>query len=538
MNEKEFLSLPLKQKIGQTAIVRVRDDNPEMGDEFEKYYEDYGYGALFIGSEIIRDNKKGREDIRRRCVEFRNRKGIPPLFCGDAEAGFRNIVSGENNFPDQMALGAANDKNLAYDFGKANALECLSCGVNWSFSPVADLNINPLNPIVNNRAVSDDVERALPILEDIVCGMEENGLRATIKHFPGDGVDYRDQHFVKTANTLSKEEWFNSYGRIYKRLFECGADTVMAGHICLPWYQGKDMFGDLPATLSYELLENLLRKELGFDGVIVSDALEMGAYEQEYCDREKSEIESFKAGIDMLLWPSKNYFKNLENAILSGEISEERLNQSLKRIYRLKKKSGCFEESYKKLPILSESEKDFCDKTGELCGKKGISLVRDRNGLFSDGRNFKNIVIVSESVNEKGYRSLARLKDVFEKRGCCVNYFENGVDKYWRPKLNKEIIASADLVILAFYVRPHEPLGFLDFPDKELVGVSKIVNLPTDKTVSVSFGSPYVHKLYCEKIPACINAYSDCIYSLKGFADAILGKEKFADSPVKVFVYE
>ncbi len=535
MTEQEFLNLPLRKKIGQTAVVRVRDDNPEMGDDFEKYYQEFGYGALFIGSEIIKPGNKGREDIRRACLQFRNREGIAPLFCGDAEAGFRNVLSDEDNFPDQMALGAVNEEGLAYDFGKANALECLSAGLNWSFSPVTDLIINPLNGIVNNRALSDKVDLALPLLKRMIAGMEENGLAATAKHFPGDGVDYRDQHFVKTANSLGKEEWLSTYGRIYKELFAQGVSSVMVGHMTLPWYQGEDNFNNLPATLSKELLTDLLKGELGFDGLVVSDALEMGAFEQEYCDRERSEIECFKAGVDMLLWPSKPYFENLERAVLSGEVSEERLNDALRRIYRLKKKLGCFEESYKTLPTLSDEERAFADGVGEELGKRSITVVRNKVGLLGSGKKFKKIVLVTESVNEKGYRSMERLKGLFEAEGCEVTLYRNGVTEQWQAKLNKQIIEENDLVLLCMYLRPHEPLGFLDFPDWELVGISKVINLPAEKTVSVSFGSPYVHKIYCDKIPTAVNCYSDCLFSLQGFVSAILHGTAEGVSPVDVF---
>ena len=527
--------MDLRHKVGQTAIVRVRDDNPEMGDDFEKYFCEYGYGGIFMGAEIIRPGHSGRADLARVSADLRKRSEIPPVFCGDAEAGFRNILCDEDHFPDQMALGAADDSDLCYRFGKATAKECLAGGINWSFSPVADLNLNPLNPIVNNRSLGDDPDKVLPLLSAIIAGMQDNGLAATVKHFPGDGVDFRDQHFVKTANSLSEQEWMRCYGNLYRALFAQGAMSVMVGHMTLPWYQGGNAFDRLPATLSGRLLNDLLKGELGFSGVVVSDALEMGAFEQEFCDRERAEIEAFKAGVDMMLWPSKGYFRNLEAAVRSGEVPEERLDDALGRIWEFKNRLGCFKKDYARLPELDAREKAACDALSREISARSVTLVRDEKKFFPLQKSeIRKVALVLESVNEKGYKSLARLSEILVSRGFETDLYQNGVDEGWQPRLNAETIAQYDLVLVAMYLRPHEPLGFLDFPDLELVGISRVINLPARRIVSVSFGSPYVHRMYCERVPACVNCYSDTKDCMEAFVDAIFGESAFVEkSPVR-----
>ena len=311
--------------------------------------------------------------------------------------------------------------------------------------------------------------------------------------------------------------------------------SVMIGHTTLPWYQGGDAWDRRPATLSKELLTDFLKGELGFRGLTVSDALEMGGYEQEYRDRERSEIESFKAGMDMLLWPTKNYFRNLEKAVLSGEVPESRLNDALERIWEFKNKLGCFAPDYTELPALEPGEKEKYDALSAEIAERSVTLLRDRcHQIPFSPEKIRRVAIVLESVNEKGYESMSRLKAAFERRGCSVDLIRNGVDENWQARLRTEHVKKYDLAVLAMYLRPHEPLGFLDFANLELVGISKIVNLPFENLVSVSFGSPYAHRLYCEKVPVCVNCYSDVEVSYEAFAAMLFGEiPPCRTSPVK-----
>lgn len=181
---------------------------------------------------------------------------------------------------------------------------------------MCDLNINKRNPLVNVRGLTDDVNLAIKLLPQVIKGMQDNGLAACAKHFPGDGLDYRDQHIVTTNNTLSFDEWKKKSGKVFEEVIKSGVYSVMSGHITLPSYQ-KEIFDNgmkLPATLSHELIENLLKKEMGFDGVVVTDALGMGGFNGWYKTMDISQIESFKAGCDMMLWPSENYVKNMTEA--------------------------------------------------------------------------------------------------------------------------------------------------------------------------------------------------------------------------------
>src|SRR5690606_33233501 len=156
----------------------------------------------------------------------------------------------------------------------------------------------------NIRAVSDRADLATRLLRQVVRGMQDNGLAATAKHFPGDGVDYRDQHLVTTRNSLSAEEWLAQHGAVFQALIDDGVYSIMTVHIVPPAFQTPEPDGRyLPCTLSYELTTELLKNKLGFEGVVVSDALIMGGYLGWY-ERTRADLECFKAGTDMLLWPT------------------------------------------------------------------------------------------------------------------------------------------------------------------------------------------------------------------------------------------
>ena len=183
-------------------------------------------GAQVI-TEVLDDD--GIATMRENAQKYLNNCKIPPIFFSDFECGCGGYIKGLTDLPLLMSLGAANDEQLAYDYGKATALEGTCAGITAAFTPVCDINYNFRNPLVNVRSVSDDPDRMLPLVKNIIKGMQDNGLAATAKHFPGDGVDWRDQHIITTENSMDMDKWWETYGRVYKELIAEGIVTVGAG---------------------------------------------------------------------------------------------------------------------------------------------------------------------------------------------------------------------------------------------------------------------------------------------------------------------
>ncbi len=527
--EQMLENMSLREKINQTIVVLM-----EKGKKI-----DFCPGAAFFFGQIITEaDEAGIEELKGYVSELTSKCNIPPLVTSDFENGCGSMVKGLTPLPYMMALGAADDKELAYDYGKATALEARSIGANWTFSPVSDLNINRRNPLINNRGMTDDAELACELIPEIIKGMQDNGLSACAKHFPGDGVDYRDQHITTTVNSFSMEEWQNTFGKVYREVIAVGVDSIMPGHISLPAYpqESDKRFGKaLPATLNKNLITDLLKGELGFGGIVVTDALNMGGFHGWFDTHEEAELESFKAGCDMMLWPSENYADNLEKAVLKGEISMERLNDAVRRVLTVKYDKGLFESDYKRFKTLSDEETAFVKEVQTRCADKSITLVRDQAEHFPlspEKTKHLGIVVLAEHIPAK--TDALALKEEFEQRGFAVDYYDgNSMDAETR----KVFYERNDVILYAMFSRPFRPIGFLDYTKDcawQLAGAF-IPDKAIDKTIFVSFGSPYFGNQYLERAQTYVNAYSMLDCSCRGFVRAACGEISFeGKSPIMI----
>lgn len=516
--------LSLREKILQTVVLRHKNDRPIT----EKA------GAVYFGGEIITGAENmGMDQAREILARYQENSDIPMLITSDFENAGGNVLKGLTVLPYLSSLGATNNLQLAYDYGKVTALDARSIGANWSFSPVCDLYTNPRNPIINVRALTDDPALASPMLKQVIRGMQENGLAACAKHFPGDGVDYRDQHIVTTCNSLSIEQWWQQHGKVFADVIEAGVMTIMPGHITLPAYQKeKHLRGlPLPATLSSELIDNLLKKEMGFEGIVVTDALDMGGFNGWYKTRRQSEVEAFKAGCDMMLWPTEHYVDDMVEAVENGYVSMERLDDAVGRILLVKEKMGLFGGNNRAVS-LTEEEVMYIESVQREIAEKSITLVRDENAQFPiTSERYKKITVVPVTHHTPALQEAELLCRELEDRGFAVNY---------RPTAIKfaeldENMGQSDLVLVALFSRGHRPIGFLDFHDAEAMKIWKTLYVAGEKTVVVSFGSPHFGAQYFERAHTYVNAYSMVASSVKAFVRAATGEIPFSDfHPVKL----
>ncbi|MDQ0878471.1 beta-glucosidase-like glycosyl hydrolase [Paenibacillus sp. V4I3] len=271
--------------------------------------------------------------------DLQKRSKVPLLVSGDLENGGQGGAADGTNLASNMQLAAANEPDLATAFGAAIEVEGYAMGFNWVYGPVIDINYNYQNPIVNIRSFGDtpDIveQTALPVMNAI---QKNNRMATCVKHWPGDGMDDRDQHKVLTNNTLTMKEWRKTYGRVYKSAIEKGIKTVMSAHITLPSYYEELGITDVrtkhtPGSLSYELNTKLLREELGFNGLIVSDATSMIGMTS--FGRRKDIIpQCIASGVDMFLFTNDMHedFQAMLQGVHDGVLTEERLNEAVTRI--------------------------------------------------------------------------------------------------------------------------------------------------------------------------------------------------------------
>ena len=522
--------MTLREKINQTIVIKM-----EKGKSV-----DFAPGAAFFFGQIITEaDEAGLDELRGYVKEIFDKCDIPPLITSDFENGCGSMVKALTPLPYMMGLGATDDAETAYNYGKVTALEGRTIGANWSFSPVSDLNRNRRNPLINNRGMTDNADLGVKMLPQIIKGMQDHGLSACAKHFPGDGMDYRDQHIVTTYNSCDMDDWRATYGKVFAACIAEGVDSIMAGHIGLPAYtkEFSELHGmPLPATLSKELITDLLKGEMGFEGIVVTDALGMGGFAGWYPNKGISEIESFKAGCDMMLWPSEDYADNLEKAILSGEVPMERLDDAVTRILRIKEKRGLFDESREMFYELSEDEKDFIKEFQQKCAEQSITLIRNDAGHFPlDPKKTPRLGICAVAQYVPAFEEAKLLKEEFEKRGFTVDYTEEG-----RPSAaeRERFYRENDLVLYAMFSRAFRPVGFLDYLDGPAARIQRAFLEPNavDKVMAVSFGSPYFYDQYFEKAQTYVNAYSMLACSVKAFVRAACGEIEFqGKSPVEIF---
>ena len=328
-----------------------------------------------------------REKINGQIAEFRATCKVQPLCTADLECGAGRAVLGLTEFPDLMGLGANDSEELAYEVGKATAIEGRSAGLDWSFSPCVDVAEVADSPVVSTRSAGRSIERVIRTARGYLRGLQDHGIVATLKHFPGDGYTSFDQHLTTVQNPLDMERWWAGPGRIYRELIEAGAKTIMAGHIALPAYDTPDKRLGLcpPATLSRRLLTDLLRGELGFEGLLVSDAMGMGGVAG-FAHPFESYALFLEAGGDCVLFPlvpERRFYPEMERCLHEGILTETTLYDRAARMLAFKEDLGLL--SAELVPIerpIPEVDLVAHAALADRVAGGAATLVRDRDNIL------------------------------------------------------------------------------------------------------------------------------------------------------------
>ena len=317
-NIEDWNNLTLREKIAQMIMVRVRGDYYSIDNNYRKSLEKWlkkdGVGGVISFGGSIHGSYYNIH-------QFQKWAKIPLLVAADYERGLGQWMRGGTLFPSNMALAATEDSSLAYEQGKITAIEARALGVHVTFSPVMDINNNPNNPIINFRSYSDNPETVSKFGVEFIKGAQENGLIACAKHFPGHGNTETDSHTSLPTIDGDKISLTNMELEPFRNSINANVKMIMVGHISLP---GLDDSGS-PASHSNIITTQILRTELGFKGIVVSDGLEMGSLTKSVWSGE-SAIRAVEAGVDILLLPInvKETIESIEKAVKSGRLSEKR----------------------------------------------------------------------------------------------------------------------------------------------------------------------------------------------------------------------
>ena len=332
---------------------------------------------------------------------------VPVFIACNTENGGKGACANGTYIGSGIKIGATRKAEHAYNLGKYANVEAKSLGCNMAFSPVCDIHYNWENQEIISRAFGNDVDRVAEMSKAYMDGLHTiDGFASVAKHFPGNGLDFRDAHLSNNINDFGEEQWMQTYGQVYKTLIEGGLDGIMGGHIMMPTYM-KENYPDvkdqdmLPATLCKEIMTGLLRDKLGFNGMVVTDASHMVAMTNRMTRKEMLPL-SINAGCDMFLFfndPEEDFNTMLE-AYTTGIISEERMVEALTRILGLKAKMGLHKIPKEELVPAPEALSVIgCEEhkaaQAEI-SEDGITLVKylDENVLPITPEKYKRIMIV------------------------------------------------------------------------------------------------------------------------------------------------
>lgn len=537
--EKTLAKMSREDKIGQLFCLAAYQGNEE---EISRFYRVMKPGGIMYRP------MKVEEAVRLTGILDRYSE-VPLLIAANLEKGGNGIVEEGTLLDAPLGVAATDDPGMAEKLGIICGREGSAVGANWAFAPIIDIDYNFRNPITNTRTFGSDPERVKTMGTAYVHAVQSLGLAASIKHFPGDGMDERDQHLVSSINSLSCEDWMETYGSIYKACIDAGALTCMVGHIMQPAWskrlnpelKDEDI---LPGSLSPELKEGLLRKTLGFNGIIVTDATTMAGFTIPM-PREKAVPYTIASGADMFL-----FTRNLEEdyafmkaGVEKGIITEERLNEAVTRILAVKAALGLHRK--KALPDLETARKVVgCaehKKWAEECADKAVTLVKEEKGVLpvTKERYRKILYYPIESEQGVAYSVKAGVCDHFrrllEEEGFSVDTFEPVKGLEGKMQSVNELAEKYDLMIYLANMSTKSNQTTVRIEWAQPMGANVPVYLNQVPTIFISVENPY-HLLDVPRVKTFINAYNSNDATLNAIIDKLTGRSEFiGKNPVDPF---
>jgi beta-N-acetylhexosaminidase len=552
--EKTLRKMSVEEKVGQLFMIWVRasflnDESPDylqLRDNIRKYH--VGCMAMTVRAEgpflYLNEPYEAATLLNR----LQQDSKLPLLVAADFERGVSMRLHGATVFPHAMAFGAAGKTQYAEDFGRITALEARAIGVHWNFFPDADVNSNPANPIINTRSFGEDPQQVGDLVAAYIHGAHSNGMMVTAKHFPGHGDTATDSH-LGLAKVTGDAARLNSVELVpFRKAIEAGVDAVMTAHVTVPALEPDP---SRVGTTSSAVVTGLLRKQLGFQGLAVTDALDMAGLTRLYSQNVgRAAVEAFKAGNDVLIIPADldASYRAMVDAVHSGEISTSRLDASVLKLLQAKaalqlQRARLVDEDA--LPKLIGQPENL--SKGQQVASDAITLVRDngkvlplkQTGTVQAGLPYQRVdeahntlvaVIFSDDVRTEMGRMLerelrARVPDVN------VIYVDPRIASFATDAV-LAAVDSAKAVIAAVYVVPTAGKALkaeggltnsVAMADASGTLLQKVIDHAAPKTVVVAMGNPYVAQDF-PTIENYLCAFSNATVSETGAVEALFGE--------------
>ena len=496
-----YAKLSMDERIGQLYIVALytnKDQNHISG--VRKLVEQERIGGIIL----MQDDAEQEIAL---VNEFQKKSRVPMLFGMDAEWGLYQRIKTAHKFPWAMTLGAIQDNNLVYEMASKIAEDAKKMGIYWNFAPVVDVNTNPKNPIIGNRSFGSDVQNVIAKSLAYAQGLQDNGVLAAIKHFPGHGDTDVDSHLDLPVVKHSLERLNKIELAPFKALMDKKIGGAMIAHLYVPQLEkGKS----IPASISYDIVTNLLKNKFRYEGLVITDALNMNAVAKKYPAGEL-DLRAFKAGNDVLLFSQDvpTGKKLIKEAIQKGEISEKRLEESVKKILKTKYLLGLQNlRSLSSEGINNVLNNDSHAKISEKLYANALTLLKDEKQLFPLREKEVYYFPLEEASHEAFLQELS--KEIKVKK---ISF--------------KEILSIPENAVVIIGLHKDNSTAYkpykISWESKRLINQVKSRN----KVILNVFGSPYaLQDVDISGISSVLVSYENNPLSMKATAEAYLGKQK------------
>jgi beta-N-acetylhexosaminidase len=517
--EKTLQGLTLRDKIAQLTMIRVpgrfiNRQSPEFLEIREQILQNHVGGVVLFAGNVY--------ESAILLNDLQSLSKLPLLAAADFERGASFRISETTSFPWAMALGATGSEQLAYQQGMITAQESRALGVHWIFAPVMDVNNNPNNPVINIRSFGEDPMLVARLGAAFIRGAKKGGVLTAAKHFPGHGDTATDSH-VGLPVVQSDLARLKSVELVpFKSAVDAGVDAIMTAHVSVPQVTGQ---AKLPATLSSAILSDLLRNSLKFKGLVVTDALEMGAITNRYWSGLAA-VRALQAGADILLLPPNESIaiNEVERAVMRGELSESRIDASVRKVLAAKSRLGLQRKRTVNINQIGDTiASPQNTKLAQEIADKSITVPKDEQHLLpvnpARAPKIFSLVLDSELDSSPGAVFQTELRRRFPSARTA--WGNARISDELLSKIDKAV-SESDLILCSTIVRLISGQDALTLPDSHRAIIEKIAasNKPV---IWIAFGSPYVLRL-APQIGTNLCAFSHSDVSQIAAAKAIAGE--------------
>ncbi|WP_377887617.1 glycoside hydrolase family 3 N-terminal domain-containing protein [Alkalihalobacillus sp. R86527] len=500
--QRAIHNMTLEEKVGQMLMPDYRtwngEDVTEMLPVIEQQVKDYHLGGVIL----FRENVVTTEQTARLVSDYQEaseKYGL--LMTIDQEGGIVTRLQSGTDMPGNMALGAARSEEVTEDVGRVIGEELASLGINMNLAPVLDVNNNPDNPVIGVRSFGEDPELVAKQGIAYTKGLQESGVAATAKHFPGHGDTAVDSHLGLPEVPHDKERLKKVELYPFQQAMEAGIDAVMTAHVTFPKIDDTKVISkkdgeeiSLPATLSEKVLTGLMREEMGHEGVIITDAMNMGAIVEHFGSVDAA-VRAVKAGTDIVLMPVglPEVASGLLDAVRSREISEDRIEESVERILTLKIKRGIIKSENSEdvedkiqdaLDTVGSEENKVVEKTA---AEKSITLIKNENVLPLSKQSDENVVVLGRSFID----SLGEAVKKHQPNATVISLASN----YELTEEQLDVVESADKIIVGTYTYS---IGTRSEDHPQMKMVNHLMETTEASVIGVGIRNPYDIMAYPE----------------------------------------